>query len=153
MLLDFDRCGTQQWPATNAGSQAAGLQLYEPDRLAAGLQLTHSLHDAWLPDPPPALVRPLLSVRLYGCRFDLIKELLKNRLRIVWCTRLARAEVGLAGTGACLVQSAAALLAGLVAALVPLLCCASPLPSSACCSPLPAHLPPAHWPPVRPAGW
>lgn len=27
-------------------------------------------------------------------RFELIKELLKNRLRIVWCMRLARAEVG-----------------------------------------------------------
>ena len=27
-------------------------------------------------------------------RFELIKELLRNRLRVVWCMRLARAQVG-----------------------------------------------------------
>lgn len=32
-------------------------------------------------------------------RFELIKELLKNRLRVVWCMRLARAEVGGRGHG------------------------------------------------------
>ncbi len=30
-------------------------------------------------------------------QFELIKELIKNRLRIVWCTRLSRAQVGAGG--------------------------------------------------------
>ncbi len=38
------------------------------------------------PRTPPSLPFP-------PSRFELIKELLKNRLRIVWCMRLARAEV------------------------------------------------------------
>ena len=27
-------------------------------------------------------------------QFELIKELIKNRLRVVWCTKLSRAQVG-----------------------------------------------------------
>jgi hypothetical protein len=129
MLLDFDR-----WVRSRqgrSGRQAAGCRPgWQGGRHAGSnvLQLAQSLLCGWLPAHHPALTYQL---RIPVCRFDLIKELLKNRLRIVWCTRLARAEVG----GAC--------------------CCpAAALPTSRsraaqCCCVLTCHLPIC----VLSAGW
>lgn len=37
-------------------------------------------------------VETALAVKLNYDKFDLVKQLVKNRLKIVWCTRLERAD-------------------------------------------------------------
>ena len=66
-------------------------------------------------------------------RFELIKELLKNRLRIVWCMRLARTEVRMGRPA--VVRARAPSAAG-AAAEVPMLSqhCVTPATAACCCS-------------------
>lgn len=109
------QCGREHWSL--GPRHSAGLLQLQVRVPAAGILRLGRLHGGAGCSPPcssaldslpgsplqlqdPREVENRLVVLLDFERFELIKELLKNRLRVVWCMRLARAEVGAAITAA-----------------------------------------------------